>query len=252
MTDDDIDDDEPRFKAQQEVAYRALALTALTYRVTIDTLARTDSDKVSRWNEILDQLLGWVKSQGIQAHLSPAECDALDQPLGRIDDDTLFGLSWRLQALVAVLWALHLIEPMPSYAESYPADALHPLLPFGRPVAEFLANNRLRTEEELVAERHRAEFWNWRARTDLGRRRGMKPPAGETNEATIARAAQTALEEAIVTEVRDGDVLCNGVRYGALAEEAFADAASTAQERHFALNWICGHAEDWDETPTDT
>jgi hypothetical protein len=80
----------------------------------------------------------------------------------------------------------------------------------------------------------------------------MKPPAGETYDMIIARAVQTAVDEGVVTEVRDGDVLCNGVPYHGLSQEAFADAASTAQERHCALNWMCGYAEDWDDTPTDT
>jgi hypothetical protein len=246
------DDDELPFKTQEEVGRRALALIALTYRVTTDSLVRTDPDKSGRWAEILDQLRGWVANQGIEPHLSPAERDALAQPLGKIADDTLFELSWRLQALVAVLWALHKIEPMPTYAESYSADALHPLMPFGRPVSEFLATIRLRTEEELVAERHRAEFWNWRAQTELLRRHSTQPPPGDTFETVIARAAQTALEDEVVAEVKDGDVVCHGQAYRALSEEVFADAASTAQERHLALNWICGYADDWDDTPTDT
>jgi hypothetical protein len=252
MTEDGDLDDQMRFKTQEEVAGRALALVALTYRVSMDSLARTDPHKKSRWIEIHTQLRAWVSAQAIEPHLSPTEREALAQPLGQIDDDTLFDLSWRLQALVAVLWALNVVEPMPSYAESYPADALQPLLPFGRPVAEFLATVRLRAEEELVTERHRAEFWNWRARTDLLRRRGTKPPVGQTYATILARAAETALEDGIVTEVRDGDVVCRGVPYSALSPEEFADAASTAQERHFALNWICGYAEDWDDTPTDT
>jgi Domain of unknown function (DUF4272) len=252
MADDDDLDDEMRFKTQEEVAWRALALVALTYRVSMDSLARTDPHQKSRWDEILTQLRDWVSQQGIEPHLSPTEREALNQRLGRIDDDTLFDLSWRLQALVAVLWALNGVEPMPSYAESYPADALQPLLPFGRPVGEFLATVRLRAEEELVAERHRAEFWNWRAQTDVLRRRGAKPPAGQTYDAILARAAESAREDGIVPEVRQGDVVCQGVPYSGLSQEAFADAASTAQERHFALNWICGYAEDWDETPTDT
>jgi hypothetical protein len=252
MADDDNADDEMRFKTTEEVAWRALALVALTYRVSMDSLARTDPHKTSRWNELLTQLRRWVSGQGIEAYLSPTEREVLAQALGQIDDDTLFDFSWRLQALVAVLWALNVIEPMPSCTESYAADALQPLLPFGRPVGEFLTTARLRAEEELVAERHRAEFWNWRARTDLLRRRGTKPPAGKTYDTILARAAESAREDGIVTEVRDGDVVCGGVTYSALSQEAFADAASTAQERHFALNWICGCAEDWDDTPTDT
>jgi hypothetical protein len=252
MTDEDDSDDEMRFKTQEEVAYRALALIALTYRVTVDSLARTDPQKNARWSEILDQLRSWVRSQGIEQHLSGTERDALAQQLGQIEEDILFDLSWRLQALIAVLWALNKIESMPTYAESHSADALQPLLPFGRPIEEFLTTTRLRTEEELVTQRHRAEFWNWRARTDLLRRQGMKPPAGETYDMIIARAVQTAVDEGVVTEIRDGDVLCNGVPYHGLSQEAFADAASTAQERHCALNWMCGYAEDWDDTPTDT
>jgi hypothetical protein len=251
MADDNDFDDEMRFKTQDEVAWRALALVALTYRVSVDSLARTDPQKKSRWNEILTQLRAWVSEQGIDTRLSPTERDALAQPLGKIDDDTLFDLSWRLQALVAVLWALNVVEPMPTYAESYAADELQPRLPFGRPVDEFLASVRLRAEEELVAERHRAEFWNWRARTDLLRRRA-KPPAGQTYDAILVRAAESAREDGIVTEVHDGDVVCRAVPYFALSQEEFADAASTAQERHFALNWTCGYAEDWDDTPTDT
>jgi hypothetical protein len=245
-----VDDDDLCFRTTEEVANRALALIALTYRVTTDSLVRTDPDKIGRWLEILDQLRGWVLSQRIDAYLTPAERAAMAQPLGKIDDDTLFGLSWRLQALVAILWALHKIDPMPTYAESYSADALHPLMPFGRPVSEFLANVKLRTEEELVSERHHAEFWDWRGQTDILRREGGKPPRGKTFETMINDAAQTALEDQVITEVRDGDVICNGVPYRALSQEAFADAAWTAQERHLALNWICGCVDDWDETST--
>jgi hypothetical protein len=251
MKDDDDVEEEMRFKTQEEVAYRALALTALTYRVSADSFTRTNPEKNPRLHEVLNQLRGWVSSHGIEVHLSPIERKALAQPLGKIDDDTLFDLSWRVQALVALLWALGKVDPMPTYCESYAANAL-PLMSLGSPVEEFLTTVRLRPEEDLVTERHRAEFWNWRARTDLMRRHGTKPPTSETYEASIATAAKSALEDGIVVEQRDGDVVCRGVPYRELSQEAFADVASTAQERHFALNWICGYAEDWDDTPTDT
>ncbi len=243
--------DDNDFKTVTEVAYRALALIALTIRVTADSLARTDPDQNDRWNVVVAKVRSWVAEQGIDPHLSAVERAAIAQPLGRIDDDTLFDLSWRLQALVALLWALHQIEPMPTYAESYAADALQPLLPFGQPVADFLAKARLRTEEELVTERHRAEFWNWRGQTEVRRRGGKLPQGGDSDDAAITQAAQTALDEGVVTEVIDGDVICLGQPYRALSSEGFAEAASTAQERDFALSWICGSTEDWDETETE-
>ncbi len=244
-----VQDDDLCLRTTEEVAKRALALIALTYRVTTDSLVRTDPDKKGRWLEVLAQLRGWIITEHIDAWLTPAERAAMAQPLGEIDDDTLFGLSWRLQALVAILWALHKIDPMPTYAESYSADELHPLMPFGRPVGEFLATVKLRVEEELVAERHRAEFWDWRGQTDMLRREGGKPPRGITFEKIISDAADTALEDQVTPDVRDGDVMCKGVLYRDLSPEAFADAAWTAQERHLALNWICGCIDDWDESP---
>ena len=48
--------------------------------------------------------------------------------------------------------------------------------------------------------------------------------------------------------------LAFGKAYRDLGPEEYAIATSIARERHFALNWLCGHAPGnrWDETPTDT
>lgn len=42
--------------------------------------------------------------------------------------------------------------------------------------------------------------------------------------------------------------------YAALATEEVMHLASIAHGRHWALNWLCGHAREnsWDETPTGT
>jgi hypothetical protein len=38
----------------------------------------------------------------------------------------------------------------------------------------------------------------------------------------------------------------------ALDADEYAAVTSSAAERHYALNWLCGYASDWDRVPTDT
>lgn len=243
-----MDDDSPR-KTAEDVAYRSLALMALCYRASGEqSLARgADPD----WEQFLVELDAWARDQGIADHYSETEEELMERPIGEIEPEELFALGWRLQALVATLWATGHLEAMPTYAHSVAAADVRSLMPLRKPVAEFLAAARLRPEEELRAERLRAEFWNWRARCDMFRRRGMAPPAGQTYEATITGAAEAAARDGLIAEVVAGDVGCDGRPYHALADQEFADAASTALERHHALNWICGD-DDWDDVSTDT
>jgi hypothetical protein len=52
----------------------------------------------------------------------------------------------------------------------------------------------------------------------------------------------------------DEDFPAFGRAYRDLSPEQWSLANSIAVERHFALNWLCGHARGnrWSATPTDT
>jgi hypothetical protein len=130
---------------------------------------------------------------------------------------------------------------------------VHPFFPNrDESIEPFLRAALARPEEELERERLRAEFWNWRCRCGQMRRDGMRPPPGQTYEETIARAARSALSDGLIDAVVRGDVSYGGVPLRDLSPRAFAWAADSAQERHHALNWVCGFAADWDRVPTDT
>jgi hypothetical protein len=237
--------DELQFKTTEDVAYRALALVALAYRMGADASFHAKKN-VPRAKQSLEQVRAWISAEGIDVHLTDAERRTIARPLGELEDAVLDYCLWRIQALAAILWALRKIDSKASYDESVDFTTLLPLVPFGQPISEFQATIALRSEEELVTERHRAEFWHGRANAELFRRGRMKSPT----EAEIAQMVQTALEEGIIAEVQDGDAICKGKPYRALSEEAFEDAALTAKERLHALNWICGCVEDWDDSDT--
>src|SRR5579862_7955734 len=132
------DESDIQFKTQEEVGYRALALSALSYRLSADSLLHTDAEKRVRAAEVLAQVHKWIASHGIDAHLSTLERNTIAQPLGQIADDAFSTLIWRGQALAVLLWALQKINPMPTYAEAVSAAMLQPILQLGQPIAGFL------------------------------------------------------------------------------------------------------------------
>ena len=60
------------------------------------------------------------------------------------------------------------------------------------------------------------------------------------------------IQQGILEETVAGDAAVEGQAFGDLEEAAFANAYSVALERLYAMNWVCGRADDWDQTPTDT
>jgi Domain of unknown function (DUF4272) len=91
-------------------------------------------------------------------------------------------------------------------------DRLPAFVPLLAPTADFRRSASLRSAEEIGGARDLAEVWHGRART-------------------------RQLGEGDDPHVESG--------------ELDADVAA-AIERHYALNWLCGYASDWDSVPTET
>jgi hypothetical protein len=68
----------------------------------------------------------------------------------------------------------------------------------------------------------------------------------------VKRAARTGLADKLIDRIVDDDLPCGAKPFRALSDAEFADAMSTALERHHALNWLCGDDRDWDKIRTDT
>jgi hypothetical protein len=237
-----------RVRTAEEIARRAAAVTALLLRLNIEMEHRDDA---AAGKKLFARLSAWVKDEGLAPHLSARETEVVARKLGKLADGEIFELNWRLQALAALCWAVRKIDPMPPYHHSAAADLIQPAMPMFAPLAPYLACSR-RPANAIRRERERAEFWHWRMRTRLLEVQGMKPPAGDTYRACVRRGAEAALERGLIDGLKDGDVDCGGRAYKKLTQEEWADAASTAVERHYALNWACGYADDWDEVRTDT
>lgn len=129
-------------------------------------------------------------------------------------------------------------------------------------VAGFIASARLREQSEIDRARDVAELWHWRSRTRQLSEEGRLWPADEKLHAAGFRSfddvvrftARSAAKEGTIPAPIDEDFPAKGKAYRDLSEQEWSEVRSIALERHFALNWLCGHApaNRWDETPTDT
>lgn len=239
---------------QADVTFRALALIGLLGRSQGEMEVQRDPELKKQWKQINSRLNQWFQSEGVEPHLSAAEKKVLNKQLGRWTQSEVFNTIWRTEALAALLWALGKLSEMPVYTERVDSSFVFGHIPILEPTKDFVRSVKLRPKKALDAERHAAEFWHWRARTEMLRRQGFVPPEGDTFEACIKRAAESALEEGIIPRVVKGDAPARGKSYGKLTDQEYADAHSVAVERHYALNWVCGYSDkgDWDSTPTDT
>ena len=92
-------------------------------------------------------------------------------------------------------------------------ERLPALVPLLAPTADFRRTANLRSAEDIGRARDLAERWHGQARARQ---------LGDGDDPQVERVALDA------------------------------DVTAAAVERHYALNWLCGYASDWDSVPTDT
>ncbi len=120
------------------------------------------------------------------------------------------------------------------------------------PTIDLIWCARLRPPDQIHAARDLAELWHWRSQTTQIRINGIDPPSGWTFAEIIQAAAERAFHQGTMPAPIDGDFPVSGKPYADISEDEYLRVTSIAIERHFALNWLCSYAEDWDNIPTET
>jgi hypothetical protein len=187
-----------------------------------------------------------LRSQGDAVDRSRALGDELRAALAKLpsDDPAVVDAVWRGEALGTLLWALQLLE-LPAYDEPFDPEEV---------AAVALDDADLRDAEEIELERDSARLWHWRARTTSLQAAGALelPERYATFDQLIAATAMRGYEQGVLPAPMRGDFRAFGKVYRHLTPEQHAEAHSIAVERHYALNWLCGEGETWDDVPLDT
>ena len=154
----------------------------------------------------------WIEDHGIARYLSEAEQEFVDNPSPAQRDKVNF--SWRAEALVPLLWSLHGLEQMPGLDKQFDAFGNAMVRQAIQQTPQFLQQARRREPAELEAQEQYLYHQHWR--------------------------------------VRDRDHGFNNDEPGEDDPDIKSLNSGLVYERRYAMSWIVGHGDSWDDVPTDT
>lgn len=163
--------------------------------------------------------------------------------------------SWSVEAIACMRWAVGKLDGLPAWDQQ--ADPRSAGFQKGERAKDLIETATLRPKSEIEKMRDNAEAWHWRCRTRMLLETEKIPPVLENGTAmdqVIAMSANFSVENRAFEETIDNDYPAFGKAFREITEEEFLTVRSISQERHKALNWLCGYAPGnrWAETPTDT
>lgn len=235
-------------------ARRSLCIASILARTNLESEARLESrDKSSENSDSFFQKKQreFLQENGLWDALSSRERTLLEKPYGSWSTQEIADGQWRAEALGIMLWALNQIHDIPPYDKESSAEGVMNALPSPGSSRQFVSSAALRNENEIREARNVAELWLWRARTTQLQLSGASPPDGWTFEKIISTAAEAAQHKKLFTPI-EHDFPALNKAYSKLSDEEWHTLRSIAQERLYALNWLCKYADDWDAVPTGT
>lgn len=201
------------------------------------------------------RLKKFVEDSALPRWFSKQEAASIAEPVGSWSRQTFINAHWRFESLAVLIWAMGRIEVMPAFDATVSTIVIPnriPLLGDLETVHEFVRESNLRECDAIDEMREIAESWHWRARTHA-LATGTYPTESDPNELLkyARESAASAGESGWFTPI-DGDYPVFGKPYQRVTKEEWQLLISIAQERHYAANWLCGDAADWDEVSLDT
>lgn len=153
---------------QETVAYRGLCLGVVIMRAEFEQLVQA-IEVAEVWDlhqAIVDRTATWMADEGLTFRSTARERALLAKPLGSWTEPEIIDMSWRLESLGILLWALSLQGEISPDDDEFDQSELIGQLNLGSPVADFLARARLRPTAEIEAARVRAAHADLTAAAD--------------------------------------------------------------------------------------
>jgi hypothetical protein len=200
------------------------------------------------------QNVNHLKAAGLWRDVEEDEKRFLQAEVDQITAQQRIDAGWVAESIMCLLWALQLLPKIPPYDQEASPELVNALP--ATSIKDLVEQARLRPQEEIKKQRDIAELWHWRARTRRLQEEGhlFQLPGSYTIEQIIERAAIKGAQDWDFPKPIESDFPALGKPYRDLSFEEFATLTSIAQERHKALNWLCGLSPSgrWVDTPTET
>jgi hypothetical protein len=184
-------------------------------------------------------LVTWSRTE-LQNWITDDELRILNTSIGDLTDEDLATCDNALVSATAVAWSLNAVTtsrlPLPE-EESVDQETLAWAPQPWDKVRSLQSRARIRSDEELAAERERWELWYWRA-----------TEASDDPE-TLRDVVEELRETGLIPVVDDDLANDEGTPFSQLDHDEQDDVAWIAEYRLRALNWVCGFGESWESAP---
>ena len=213
--------------------------------------------------EIIHQdRLADLRKYGLWSYATNSERELLETPPLELGLESAQDAFYSSNAQAVFAWCLGMIDGLPPFDtaitdEDAPySEELVDHTPFPHQF-EYVADNcKRRLEQQIEWGRTEAELWHWRSRTLEFQR--SKPVARSPKRSAffqerIQQATKSCVADGMFVAI-DGDFPAFGKPYSHLDDDEWRKIRTITEQRHKALNWVCGLAPEnnYDETPTDT
>lgn len=219
-----------------ELIGRGVALATVARRGMIEV--DDERDEFDLETDRFD-LATWARTE-LQNWITDDELRILGTSTGDLSEDELAACDNALVGAAAVAWAVRAIDvdrlPLPEN------EALNEQILKWAPepwekVRTLQSRARLRSDEDLAAERERWELWFWRA------------TEGEDDPDAVRDVVKELQETDLITTVEGDFTDDEGKPFRAMDPDERDDVAWLAEYRLRALNWVCGFGETWESAP---
>lgn len=145
--DDDYDDAEDEVREPDEIAKRALSLAAVI------SCAYGDSKK---------DVISWLKQEDLWDYVSPSEKEFLENETTKEQNAKY---TWRIEALIPLLWAINKINKMPSLKSECDTEPLKKAVIWSpNSTKEYITSSKIRSEDDLFEEYEKVYQAHWKVR----------------------------------------------------------------------------------------
>jgi len=233
-----------------EVARRMVILASLI-QIAL-TLTDPDDDRPpAQIEQELDDLADALLIGELSDSLSSLERRFLHTERGRLEEDAVLEMLWRVEALAALSSATTApaTRGEAPWRQSDPAKLISAVPAPWDEINAFVATLSFQPEEDIAALREAAELWMWRSAID-DELRSARGQAREEIRATVREVAHEA-DQAGLLGSANGDFLVDREPYHRVDDETKAIIAEISLQRLWALNWLCGYGDSWDDVPLD-
>lgn len=238
----DAPEPDPVPPTPQRVARRALAMTALTVRATLEL----DAPHIKAPEQQRRALLDWLESLDIGDELEPNEWKVLQRPVGLIEQQDFINAVWRVEGLAVLAWALRRFKLPPDDTLAIPADLYKSMCFLDTEASRrLLESPDLRTAEELKAMQTHLLMLHWRIRNYM-----LRP--GPMDFVAFSKSCWIGSFDIGTFRIIKGDLAIGKVAIHNADDEQRSIVASLGLERHLAINWLAGYSAIYSQTDTGT